>query len=427
MNLGDLMDVLPDVSTAPEGKVLGTTSYGVWGPVDPQLSTEETPSAVLGGELSSGSATTQVVACTPGAYYQVGGAGVTAVTLDGAELPMPGGASAGQTSFRATASTHTLVRTGGTSLSVREITLASAPSAVAPGGLEIRRRATNTAIGIGVQDSVTTSTGCTAVGNMAQSSVTTGSSNTALGEYAQMQLFSGVSNTGVGRMSQYSLTSGSYNTSLGYYSQFALTTGQWNTAVGYWSQAAVTVGEGLTAVGHYAQAAITTGAQNTAIGLFAQSKATTGGYNTAAGAYAQRNLVSAGMCTAVGYYAQYSVTSGYYNTAVGYYAQHGTTTGAYNTALGYNAQRTNITGRYNLALGAAAGYHASQGTALDGTVAIGTDSSGAGAYTTASNQIVLGTSMHTTNIPGALVLTGTDAKKWRLSIDPSGVLTTVAA
>jgi hypothetical protein len=100
------------------------------------------------------------------------------------------------------------------------------------------------------------------------------------------------------------------------------------------------------------------------------------------------------------------------NTAYGYQALLANTTGANNTAIGYQAGDANTTGSNNTYLGA---YADATGAAFSNSTAIG-----ANARITASNQIVLGTSMETINIPGKLSINSDSS--FNGNIDISGVL-----
>jgi hypothetical protein len=84
---------------------------------------------------------------------------------------------------------------------------------------------------------------------------------------------------------------------------------------------------------------------------------------------------------AVGYEAGY-----YYNefgVAIGYLANVNNTSSQYTTAIGYQVNAT-----------------------APGSVAIGTDHTGTGATSSTQDQIVLGTSNHTVNVPGTLTVSG---------------------
>ena len=99
------------------------------------------------------------------------------------------------------------------------------------------------------------------------------------------------------------------------------------------------------------------------------------------------------------------------NSAYGYQALLSNTTGANNTAIGYQAGDTNTSGSFNTFLGA----YADTTNTWSRSTAIG-----ANALITASNQIVLGTSMEMINVPGKLSITR-DAS-FNGNVDISGVL-----
>jgi hypothetical protein len=182
----------------------------VWG-VPPSASIgAESPSAVTGPELGTGSGLVQTPTLVPGRTYQVGGAGVTGIAVDGAALVV----SSGYSSFVASAAVHTIEATGGTVLSVREV--GTVPALLTVGGqVEVRRRGSNTGIGVNSQRSLTTGISNTGIGRDVQRSLTTGISNTGVGVNSQQALTTGISNTGIGVNSQLALTTGSNNTGIG--------------------------------------------------------------------------------------------------------------------------------------------------------------------------------------------------------------------
>ncbi len=100
------------------------------------------------------------------------------------------------------------------------------------------------------------------------------------------------------------------------------------------------------------------------------------------------------------------------NSAYGYETLLLNTTGANNTAIGYQAGDANTTGSNNTYLGA---YADATGVAFSSSTAIG-----ANARITASNQIVLGTSTETINVPGKLSINRDSS--FNGNIDISGVL-----
>jgi len=181
-------------------------------------------------------------------------------------------------------------------------------------------------------------------------------------------LASATENTATGYQALYSNTRGNYNTANGYRSLYSNTTGIYNTANGYASLRSNTTGSYNTANGYQSLRSNTTGDNNTANGVSSLYSNTTGINNTANG-----------------YASLYSNTTGNYNTANGYASLYSNTTGNSNTANGYNAGRSITTGATNSFFGTDAGYHASQKVDAVNSCAIGY-----GAYTTASNQVVIG-------------------------------------
>lgn len=230
----------------------------------------------------------------------------------------------------------------------------------------------------------------------------------------------GTTNLRVGSGTLASRTSGDYNTAVGYNVQTALTTGTENTGMGYNAQLGLTTGANNFGLGRSAQQSLTTGGQNLGVGGYAQFTLSTGSDNTSIGVLSQA-AGSAGMTgtdnVAIGRGAQYNMTTGVANVAVGNYAGNTTTTAHGQTCLGHDsgdtaAQSWNVTavglsarvsGDYSTALGASTSATGS------GSVAIGTNSSGTGASTSVANEIKLGTSSHTVNVPGTLNFTGTTA------------------
>ena len=134
-------------------------------------------------------------------------------------------------------------------------------------------------------------------------------------------------------------------------------------------------------------------AAGVAIGNYAGQTSNNNG--VAVGAYAGSTQNFDGV--AVGYEAGY-----YYNefgVAIGYLANINNTGSNYTTAIGYQVNAT-----------------------APGSVAIGTDHTGAGATSSTQDQIVLGTSNHTVNIPGNLTVSGVKALTNISGITASGDL-----
>jgi Chaperone of endosialidase len=155
-------------------------------------------------------------------------------------------------------------------------------------------------------------------------------------------------NTAEGQNALLNLMTGAANTAVGWYSLFSATTASFNTGVGGGSLA-LNNGDNNTATGAGALLSNITGIDNTANGAFALSSNTTGDFNTATGFQA---LLS---------------TTDIQNTANGAFALFSNTTGRGNTAFGFSTLAQNTTGDYNVAIGF-----------------------GAGAVTTASNVITIG-------------------------------------
>jgi len=160
----------------------------------------------------------------------------------------------------------------------------------------------------------------------------------------------GLSNTAVGARTLQSNTTGYFNTAIGDRSLQSSTRGYLNTAVGKDSLGNNTIGY-----------------QNTAVGI-ALLHNTTGYENTAVGASSLFNSLG-----------------GRSNTAIGMESLSNNTAGSYNTASGYQAGLSITTGNSNTFLGSSAGYNASQKPNAINSMALG-----AGAYTTADNQVVIG-------------------------------------
>ena len=106
-----------------------------------------------------------------------------------------------------------------------------------------------------------------------------------------------------------------------------------------------------------------------------------GGYNTAIGSFA---LQSGGTGT------------GSYNTGVGYGSLISIDSGLYNTALGYNSNQSTSTATNTTALGSEANCNnCTESTAI-----------GYNATNTSNNQVMLGTSAETVQVPGTLTVEG---------------------
>lgn len=217
---------------------------------------------------------------------------------------------------------------------------------------------------------------------------TSGDHNLAVGYEAQLNLTTGNGNHAFGRRSQYSVTSGMYNNAYGYFTQRCLTTGVYNNAFGYSAQESITIGSWNEAMGNEAQRDITSGNDNVAIGRRAQNSITTGNGNVGIGSQVQycvgvstaNRLITASHQVCIGYQSgQSSPTQADYLTTIGALSK-----GTINaTAIGAKASAGGV-----------------------GSIAIGCDSAGTGASTTAQDEIALGTALHTTKIAGKLNMVG---------------------
>lgn len=165
----------------------------------------------------------------------------------------------------------------------------------------------------------------------------------------------------------------------------SLVTGVNNVGLGGNTLIALTSGHECVAVGNSAMAAVTTGVSLTAFGSSSLNAVSTGSIMLAVGTYSLKNCTAAGQAD---------------NTAVGPYAGYGCTTGTANTWLGEEAGYTNPTTGDHCTL---LGWHAEAGAAG----ATYRTALGAGATSTANNQIMLGRATETVVTPGPLTALGT--------------------
>jgi hypothetical protein len=183
----------------------------------------------------------------------------------------------------------------------------------------------------------------------------TGNDNTALGFSAGRNQTSGSSNVYIGKDSAYKsgvTATGSGNVFMGYQTGINNTASN-NVFIGYQAGLANTSGVGNTLIGYIAGKSITgANSYNTVLGDNALATASSGDGR---------------------------------NTAIGQEALYGLTTGSYNSGFGLASGKSITTGTYNTFLGVSAGSNASQKVDATNSMALGN-----GAYTTASNQIVLG-------------------------------------
>jgi hypothetical protein len=309
--------------------------------------------------------------------------------------------------------------------------------AVGPSALAAQNASSlsNTALGVGAGQLISSGNQNTAVGASALASATTANSNVAVG-YSTLQYATSGSNVAVGTnalqgVSGTPLTGGANtavgngalktlqgaapnNTAVGYQAMNTSTTASNNAAFGYRAMLYNQTGTSNTAVGNLAMqganAAKLSGANNTAVGDSALTGIqTTANSNTAVGALALAIATTATRNTAVGVQALYYGDASSDNIAVGYNAMQGTsaisgtqntavggsalinaTSGSNNTAVGFNALYYSTTGSSNTAVGVMA-MVGSNGGKLSGNnnTALG-NSALSGIQTTANSNTAVG-------------------------------------
>lgn len=246
-------------------------------------------------------------------------------------------------------------------------------------------------------------------------------SNTVMGDGALPSLAGQANQTAYGQRALQGATSTSVgNTGVGTSALLGLTSGNNNTGVGLSALGAAGASSNSTAVGYQALAANTATA-NTAVGSGALALNTSATANTAVGYHAAGATLTGGNLTAVGYIALQSATGGN-NTAVGAQAGSAVTTGSSNTLLGALCGQSILVGANNTLVGKSAGTNSvdtNGATALgsatvavanslalglsasatgNGSVALGTDNTGAGTSVTTNNTIALGNANHKVRI-----------------------------
>ena len=264
-------------------------------------------------------------------------------------------------------STVTAIGAGAVTTASHQIMMGTALEAVIiPGRLEQGWANGNMQYGFGSMEEPVTGSNNTAIGVYAAQILTGSSDTTAIGQGALEKATSGASGcTAIGRAALF-FNNGVSNTAVGYNAMWQNTTGYYNVAVGTNAFGSMTTGENSVAVGYNAAPKVTTGTVNIAIGEDAMEGVIGGNYNVAVGS-TTLNINDTSASTALGHFA------GMYNGG-----------GTDNTYLGYQT-----------------GQLASDTNVYSTVTAIG-----AGAVTTASHQIMLGTVNETTEIPGKLEVTG---------------------
>ena len=228
----------------------------------------------------------------------------------------------------------------------------------------------------------------------------------------------GTSNNFFGKNSgKYNLSAGTYNSAFGDNSLVFNASGDNNAAFGEYSLYNNVSGSSNTALGENSMVYNTSGDQNVAVGTSALLNNVSGSRNIALGYAALYDNDSAWSNIAIGYSAL-SNTSGWFqdNVAVGSYALDNVS-GNFNVAVGDYAGEGLGNGSYNTFVGQEAGFNASQLSTAQNSMALGYD-----AYTTKSNQVVLGNSNVVETLLRGIVGIGTTSPLSRLSVvnNPAG-------
>lgn len=294
----------------------------------------------------------------------------------------------------------------------------------------------NTGVGVGVLQALTTGDENSAFGAQSLNDLTTGGNNTAVGSNVLSAITTGSQNIGIGRnsgtnyttaesnnivinglgrvgesnvirigneytassndnifvghqsgISAFTVASALANLGIGSNTLEALTTGNQNVCVGNGTGAAITTGLGNTLIGANAGDAITTGDSNTAMGLVALTAMTTGIHNTAIGTGAMGTSTSGDQNTSIGYYSCDGLLTGSNNVSIGAGAgDNWAGAESNNIAIGLNVSvaADNNTLRIGQATGAAAGQlnktfiHGIRGitTGVNDAIAVLVDSAG---------------------------------------------------
>lgn len=277
-------------------------------------------------------------------------------------------------------------------------------------GRDITTGSTNVCVGANAALNLTTATNSVYIGWGAGQNGGNSSDSVAIGKFA-MYKATGANNIAIGSAVLFGLTTGTSNVGIG---GGGFTTGTQNIAVGSGAAGNTATGSYNTAVGSNALNGNTTGSYNTGLGHNAllgtrpTSKAITAFANSTTSPGVKTTVTSAthGLlegATGIGIYGttsyngtSYTVTNVTLNTfdivkvyvandATGWWGKE--SEGRYNVGIGESAGRTVTTGDSNVFIGMNAGYSASQLASATNSIAIGLD-----AYTTESNQVVLGNS-----------------------------------
>lgn len=222
-----------------------------------------------------------------------------------------------------------------------------------------------------------------ALGTSTLNANTTGYNNVAIGKNALSSNSAGYNNTAVGNFSLDTNTVGDFNSAVGVNALYSNTIGNCNSAFGVSSLFASISGDNNSAFGFESLYANISGHTNSGVGFKSLRANTTGFWNSSVGVSSLFSNTSGGYNSAFGVNALYSNTSGDFNSAFGVNALY-SNNGANNSALGFRAGLGLTTGSNNVFIGYKAGDTSQVGT-VENSIALGKE-----AFTTLSNQIVIG-------------------------------------
>jgi hypothetical protein len=230
--------------------------------------------------------------------------------------------------------------------------------------------------------------------------ITTGWANTAVGDNAMGRQQSGINCVAIGSVAMFNATQTIDCTALGAGALQAAIDGVGATAVGRLACASLASANNNTGIGAQAMRLTVDGIGNTAVGYKAMEANVGGTGNVVLGAHAARRMGGGDRNVVAGFYAMSdSALSSSDNVAVGANALL-QVSGSRNTALGSGAGQALTAGEGNVFIGHQAGADSRQDPLAVNSVAIG-----AGTYTTASHQIVIGNEQTQTVILAGVTFT----------------------
>ena len=172
-----------------------------------------------------------------------------------------------------------------------------------------------------------------------------------------------------------------------------------------------------TQYGYQALTNSSNGTLNTAIGYEAMAANSAGNYNTSVGDYSLATNSSGNYNTSIGHFSSIYNTTGSQNSSMGANSLQNCTTGSNNTCIGYDTGSAITTESNNTCIG----YQSGVASGCSNSTSIGT-----GSTCTSSNQIMLGTSSQTVEIPGNLTTNGVFSISPSTTLDIGATNTTVS-